>query len=161
MTAACHVSPQNWTGMSAAEAFLIIERNAGSWDEAGSMMEAWVLANRDTIAQSKPDTQPTRFFARWWPRPEQFDIMPPGYEFTPIPPPYILNLADLMLFADMACELDGLKNLPAIAPDTRDRLAQMVHAAHDVVQRAAGTDARLIYSSDEVEAQPETEPCHA
>jgi hypothetical protein len=32
--------------MSAAEAFHIIERQAGSWDEAGAMMTEWALANQ-------------------------------------------------------------------------------------------------------------------
>ena len=63
------------------------------------------------------------------------------------PVTYQASLADLILFADVTAELDGLKcYLPAA---DYDRLAGMVERLHSTVERLAGSDAGLIYKDDE------------
>lgn len=68
---------------------------------------------------------------------------------------YPVTLADLILFADAAAELDGLQGLIKYSPDERARLADMAQRMHDIVERAAGAEAFEIYGADETCIKPE------
>ncbi len=129
---------QQWRGMPADEAFHLIERHAGSWAEAGAMMEAWVIANRGAP-----------------PAPGECVMLTPGFNYMPMAPAYAVSLSDLQLFAVAACELDAYKDTLADKPAERERIITMLEQLHDTVERVAGSDAHRIYGRDETEA------CHA
>lgn len=123
---------QQWRGMPADEAFHLIERHAGSWADAGAMMEAWVIANRDAP-----------------PAPGECVMLPPGFNRMPMAPAYAVTLSDLLLFADAACELDAYKDTLANKPAERERIMEMLDRVHNTVERVAGVDANFIYSADD------------
>lgn len=69
------------------------------------------------------------------------------------PVTYRVNLSDLELFADAACELDCYKDTLEDNPAERARIIAMVYRIHDTVERAAGNDSTLVYApSDEAAA---------
>lgn len=72
------------------------------------------------------------------------------------PATYPVTLADLMLFAESAGELDSLKNIIAIdRPVEAYRIGALVERMHETIARAAGADAFEIYGADETCIQPE------
>lgn len=60
-----------------------------------------------------------------------------------------VDLADLMLIAEAAAELDDTKQFYVDRPDEQNRLAAMVERLHDIVERAAGAHAAAIYAPDD------------
>lgn len=64
-----------------------------------------------------------------------------------------VDLADLILIADAACELDAAKQFYIDRPDEQQRLAAMVERLHNIVERAAGTQAAAIYAPDDGSAE--------
>lgn len=63
---------------------------------------------------------------------------------------YPLTLADLDTLASIACTIDDFKeHLPE---NERAEAAAMVERLHDMVERAAGADALLIYPEEEAAA---------
>jgi hypothetical protein len=136
---------QQWRGMKAAEAFLVIERHAGSWEDAGQMMEAWVLANRDPIAPGQLVDLPPGFIFQPFAQPYAVTLD----ELQPFAQPYAVTLDELQLFADAACELDSYKDTLSDKPDERERIVDMIERIHDTVQRVAGADAHFIYAPDD------------
>lgn len=79
-----------------------------------------------------------------------FVVLPPGCRFTP---QYPITLADLVLFADAAAELDALNGFVAARGDAPieevARVKDMVERMHDAIERVAGTDAGEIYAPDD------------
>jgi hypothetical protein len=63
------------------------------------------------------------------------------------PVTYPASLADLVLFADAAAELDGYKHYLPVKDFTR--IAGMVDQLHSTVERLAGQDVALIYDEGE------------
>lgn len=63
---------------------------------------------------------------------------------------YSVSLADLQLFADAACELDGLNGYidPDFPPDNQ-RITALVERTHAAIERIAGPDAAEIYAPDD------------
>lgn len=68
------------------------------------------------------------------------------------PVTYPVSLADLMLFADAAAELDAYKDTLTDKPAERARIIAMIFLVHSAVERAAGLDEALVYGVDEVAA---------
>lgn len=68
---------------------------------------------------------------------------------------YQVTLADLIMFADAACDLDGLQGLIQYNPAERERIADMAQRMHDTVERAAGAEAFEIYGADETCIKPQ------
>ena len=64
---------------------------------------------------------------------------------------YSVDLADLIVMADCACELDGMRMFYVDRPDEQARIAAMVSKLHSIVESAAGQHADLIYGADEPE----------
>jgi hypothetical protein len=64
------------------------------------------------------------------------------------PVTYPVALDTLMLMADAASELDGMRMFFVDRPSEQDRISAMVKRLHDAVERAAANDARLIYGDD-------------
>lgn len=63
---------------------------------------------------------------------------------------YQVNLADLILFADAAGELDTLKNYVDLErPEETQRIGTLVERMHDAIERAAGADGCQIYAPDD------------
>lgn len=73
------------------------------------------------------------------------------------PVTYPVTLADLVLFADAAAELDALNGFVAASGDAPieevARVKDMVERMHDAIERAAGADAGEIYAPDDGSAQ--------
>lgn len=68
---------------------------------------------------------------------------------TACPVTYPVNLADLVLFADAACELDTYKHMLADRPVAQARIAAMIGRLHDTVERVAGPAGGLIYQGED------------
>jgi hypothetical protein len=66
---------------------------------------------------------------------------------TQPPVSYPVSLADLMLIADAASELDGMRMHYVDRPSEQDRIARLVESLHDIAERAAAHDAALIYGN--------------
>lgn len=68
-----------------------------------------------------------------------------------IAPPvtYSCSLADLVLFADCAAELDAYKDCLAYTPAERSRVIILLERLHDTVERIAGSDGHHIYAPDD------------
>lgn len=62
---------------------------------------------------------------------------------------YHVTLADLLLMADAACEIDATKAFYVDQPCEQMRLAGMVERLHDTIERAAQQDAAKIYGESE------------
>lgn len=62
---------------------------------------------------------------------------------------YTVDLADLQLIADAACEIDTAKQFYIDQPGEQQRLSNMVARMHDTVERAAQQDAARIYGESE------------
>lgn len=67
---------------------------------------------------------------------------------------YPATLDDLHLMAELACQLDYVKNLlpPECAPSFME-CQRLQQAGHATVQRLLGTDASAIYGSDNPEEE--------
>lgn len=66
------------------------------------------------------------------------------------PVTYQVTLADLVLFADAAGELDTLKNYVDLdRPEETYRIRAIVERMHDAIERAAGADGDQIYAPDD------------
>jgi hypothetical protein len=61
------------------------------------------------------------------------------------PVTYPVSLADLMLIADAASELDGMRMHYVDRPSEQERISALVQRLHDLAERAAAHDAVLIY----------------
>lgn len=61
------------------------------------------------------------------------------------PTRYDVSLSDLVTVADAARDLDESRKFHVDQPDEQQRLAGMVQALHDIIERAAHIDARRIY----------------
>lgn len=66
---------------------------------------------------------------------------------------YAVSLADLCTLADCACDVDSLQFLLAGHPDQQASIAAMVDRMHSIIERAAGSDAHLIYAPDDGSTQ--------
>lgn len=62
---------------------------------------------------------------------------------------YPATLADLIMLAEMASELDAYKDCLAELPHERARIIALLERAHDRVEELAGIDAALVYCADE------------
>ena len=65
------------------------------------------------------------------------------------PVTYNVNLADLELFADAACELDCYKDTLGDKPAEQARIIAMLERIHETVERAAGPDSDLVYAPED------------
>ena len=65
----------------------------------------------------------------------------------PLPPvQYSVDLADLVHIADATCELDEMRRFYVDRPDEQGRISTIVARLHDIVERAAGQHAALIFT---------------
>lgn len=62
---------------------------------------------------------------------------------------YTVGQADLITIADAACELDGMRQFYVDQPSEQERIARMVSSLHNLVERAAEHDTKLIYGPAE------------
>lgn len=61
-----------------------------------------------------------------------------------------ITLADLKLFADVASELDTLKNYVDLdRPEETDRIVKIIERTHAAIERIAGPHAGEIYAADD------------
>lgn len=66
-----------------------------------------------------------------------------------------VDLADLMLIADAAAELDALKMHTVDRADELGRITRLVETLHDMVERIAGAHAACIYAPADGSATPQ------
>lgn len=70
---------------------------------------------------------------------------------------FIVTLADLKLFADVASELDALKNYVDLdRPEETDRIVKIIERTHAAIERIAGPDAGEIYAADDGSASEQS-----
>lgn len=65
------------------------------------------------------------------------------------PVTYPAHLADLILFADAAAELDAYKDHLHEKPDERLKIIAMICRMHQRIEQMAGCDADLIYENSD------------
>lgn len=65
------------------------------------------------------------------------------------PVTYACSLHDLTLFADAACYLDSYKDTCSADSVERANVLALLCRVHEAVERISGSDAHLIYASDD------------